>query len=147
MWAYGFRPVGFFCHSQVMASVYFCNKQKRPEMIKRQVIAGDTFPIVSKHKPNGVLQDLPEGYDYMIGLRQEGSKSTTTFSYQNGDISNPETGVYRWEVSHEMSKNLKGDIIVEMVVYSRDASFVKHCSEPIVLEVIPSFMNEQLDTE
>ena len=116
-------------------------------MIKKQVIAGDTFPIVYKHKPDGELSDLPEGYDYMIGLHQEGSTSVTVFSYQNGDIDNPDTGIYRWEISHDMSKNLKGNIIVEMVIYSRDASFVKHCSEPIILEVIPSFMNDQLDIE
>ena len=116
-------------------------------MIKRQVIAGDTFPIVYKHKPNGELQDLPEGYDYMIGLRPENGQKVTVFSYQNGDITNPETGIYRWEIRHDLSKSLKGNIIVEMVIYSRDASFVKHCTEPILLEVIQSFMNEQLDHE
>ena len=116
-------------------------------MIKKQVIAGDTFPIDYKHKPNGVLSDLDDGYDYMIGLHQEGSKEVITFSYQNGDITNPETGVYHWEITHELSKKLKGNIIVEMVIYSRNAKFVKHCTEPIVLEVIPSFMNEHLDIE
>ena len=116
-------------------------------MIRKQVIAGDTFTIVYKHKPNGNLEDLPEGYDYMIGLRQEGGQSVTVFSYQNGDIKKEETGVYLWEISHDMSKSLKGCIIVEMVIYSRDAKFVKHCTEPITLEVIPSFMNEHLDHE
>ena len=116
-------------------------------MIEREVMAGDTFSIVYKHKPNGVLSDLPEGYDYMIGLRQEGGQSVMTFSYQNGDITNEETGIYRWEITHELSKSLKGNIIVEMVIYSRYASFVKHCTEPIKLKVIPSFMNEYLDYE
>ena len=116
-------------------------------MIKKQVIAGDTFPIVYKNKQDGVLVDLSEGYDYMIGLRQEGSKAVTVFSYRNGDITSEETGIYRWEISHEMSMTLEGNIIVEMVLYSRDASFVKHCSEPIMLEVLPSFMNEYLDIE
>ena len=125
----------------------FLLQPKTTEMIKRQVIAGDTFPIVYKHKPNGELQDLPEGYDYMIGLRPENGQKVTVFSYQNGDITNPETGIYRWEIRHDLSKSLKGNIIVEMVIYSRDASFVKHCTEPILLEVIQSFMNEQLDHE
>ena len=116
-------------------------------MMHREVIAGDTFPIIYKHKENGVLADLPEGYDYMIGLRQEGSRLVTTFSYQNGDIENTETGVYRWQISHAMSVTLKGSIVVEMVIYSRDASFVKHCGEPIKLDVIESFMNEHLDNE
>ena len=110
-------------------------------MIKKQVIAGDTFPIDYKHKPKGVLSDLEEGYDYMIGLHQEGSKEVMTFSYQNGDITNPEKGIYQWKISHDLSKSLKGNIIVEMVIYSRDASLVKHCTEPILLEVIQSFMN------
>ena len=116
-------------------------------MIKKRVIAGDTFPIVYKHKPDGELSDLPEGYDYMIGLHRPGSQSVTTFSFRNGDISHPETGVYRWEISHKMSMGLNGNIIVEMVIYSRDGSFVKHCSEPIELEVLPSFMNDELDIE
>ena len=116
-------------------------------MIRREVIAGDTFPIIYKHKENGVLANLPEGYDLMIGLHQEGSKSVTTYSYQNGDVENAETGIYRWQISHEMSVSLKGSIIVEIVIYSRDASFVKHCSEPIKLEVIESFMNDYLDNE
>lgn len=116
-------------------------------MIRKKVVAGDTFPIIYTHKSNGVVADLPEGYDYMIGLRQEDSPSVTVFSFQNGDIKNTDTGVYRWEISHELSQKLKGNIVVEMVIYSRDASFVKHCSEPIVLEVIESFMNEHLDHE
>ena len=116
-------------------------------MIRKRIIAGDTFPIIYKNKPNGELEDLPEGYDYMIGLRQEGSKKPMVFSYQNGDITNPERGIYRWECKHELSKALKGNIIVEMVLYSRDGSFVKHCSEPLMLEVQESFMNEQLDIE
>ena len=101
-------------------------------MIKQKVVAGDTFPITYTHKSNGVVANLPEGYDYMIGLRKEGEDAVTVFSYQNGDIKNPETGIYR---------------IVEMVIYSRDASVVHHCSEPVVLEVIQSFMNEHLDHE
>lgn len=116
-------------------------------MIKKKVVAGDTFPITYTHKSNGVVADLPEGYDYMIGLRNEGSDAVTVFSYQNGDIKNPETGIYRWEISHKLSKTLEGNIIVEMVIYSRDASVVHHCSEPVVLEVIQSFMNEHLDHE
>lgn len=116
-------------------------------MIRKRIIAGNTFPIIYKHKPNGELEDLPDGYDYMIGLRQEGSQTPMVFSYQNGDIANPERGIYRWECKHELSKTLKGNIIVEMVLYSRDMSFVMHCSEPFTLEVIPSFMNEQLDHE
>lgn len=116
-------------------------------MIKKRVMAGDTFPIDYKHKPNGVLSDLDDGYDYMIGLHQEGSKEVLTFSYQNGDIANPETGLYHWKISHELSKKLEGNIIAEMVIYSRDGSFVKHCSEPIELEVVPSFMNDHLDIE
>lgn len=116
-------------------------------MIKKEVIAGDTFPIVYKHKENGTIADLPEGYDFVIGLRQEGSQNVKTFSYQNGDIGNPDKGVYRWECDHKFSMTLSGNIIVEMVLYSRDGSFVKHCSEPIKLEVVPSFMNEHLDIE
>ena len=74
-------------------------------MIEKEVVQGDTFPVVYKHMENGVLADLPEGYDVMIGLRKENSTAVTTFSYQNGDISNPETGVYRWKISHEPRLN------------------------------------------
>ena len=116
-------------------------------MIKKPIIAGDTFPIVYKHMPNGELRDLPDGFDYMIGLRQEGSKRPMVFSYRNGDIENPDKGVYRWECKHDLSMSLSGNIIAEMVIYSRDGSFVKHCSEPILLEVQESFMNDQLDIE
>ena len=115
-------------------------------MIKKQITAGETFPIVYRHRPDGVPANLPEGYDYMIGLRQEGSQSVRTFSYRNGEIENPEAGVYRWTISHEMSMNLRGNIVVSVVVYSRDASFVKYCDDPVVLEVTPCYMNDQLDT-
>ena len=116
-------------------------------MIEKPIMAGDTFPIVYKHMPNGVLENLPEGYDYMIGLRPEDGKTVMVFSYRNDEIANPDTGIYHWECSHELSKSLHGNIVAEMVIYSRDASFVKHCSEPILLKVIPSFMNEHLDYE
>lgn len=116
-------------------------------MIKKEVIAGDTFPIVYKHKENGIIANMPEGYDFMIGLRKKGSQTATIFSYRKGDIAQVGTGTYRWEISHEMSTNLEGDIMVELVVYNRDGSFVKHCIEPIMLSVLPSFMNEHLDIE
>lgn len=116
-------------------------------MIEREVMAGDTFPIVYEHKPKGQLQNLPEGYDYVIGLRPENGKNVTVYSYQNGDITTEETGIYRWKISHELSKSLKGVIIVEMVVYSRDGSVVRHCKEPIRLTILESFMNEHLDIE
>ena len=116
-------------------------------MIEKPIMAGDTFPIVYKHMPNGELADLPEGYDYMIGLRPEDGKKLTVFSYRNGDIANPDKGIYRWECKHDLSMTLHGNIIAEMVIYSRDGSFVKHCSEPILLKVIPSFMNEVLEIE
>lgn len=117
-------------------------------MIQREVIAGDTFPIAFTYQDaNKNPIDLPEGYDYVIGLHQEGGKTVKVFSYQNGDIKNPETGVYKWEADHEFSMQLKGVIIVEMVIYSRDGSFVRHCKEPIRLTVLESFMNEYLDIE
>lgn len=116
-------------------------------MIRREVIAGDTFPIIYKHKENGVLANLPEGYDYMIGLHKEGSRSVTTFSYLNGDIDNSETGIYRWQISHELSKSLRGSVIVEVAIYSIDGSFVKHGIEQIKLNVAESQMNDYLDNE
>lgn len=115
-------------------------------MIEKEVVQGDTFPVVYKHMENGVLADLPEGYDLIIGLRRDNSKVVTTFSYQNGDFeSQTETGVYRWKISHKLSMSLEGSVVVEMVLYSRDGSFVKHCTDPIKLKVIESFMNEHLD--
>jgi hypothetical protein len=116
-------------------------------MIEQPINAGDTFPVVYKHMPNGVLEDLPEGYDYMIGLRPEDGKTVTTFSYRNNDIESRETGIYRWSCPHELSKSLKGNVVLEMVIYSRDLKFVRHCSEPVLLKVNPSFMNDYLDHE
>ena len=116
-------------------------------MIEKPVVAGDTFPIVYKHMPDGVLQNLPEGYDYMIGLRPEDGKNVMVFSFRNDDITNPDTGIYQWKCPHDLSTDLHGNIVAEMVIYSRDGSFVKHCSEPILLKVIPSFMNDALEIE
>ena len=36
-----------------------------------EMTAGDTLPIVYKHRINDELVNLPEGYDIMFGLRQE----------------------------------------------------------------------------
>ena len=113
-------------------------------MIQREVIAGDTFPIIYRHRQNGQIADLPVGYDYMIGLHKENGENITTFSYQNGDIERTELGTYVWKISHDLSKQLKGTVVVEMVVYSADLSYVHHCNEPIQLKVIPSFMNEKI---
>ncbi len=116
-------------------------------MIQREVIAGDTFSIVYKHKPEGVLTNMPEAYNLMIGLHTEGGSKVKTYSYQDDEIENPDTGIYRWTIEHELSKSLKGPVIVEMVLYSRDLSFVQHCGEPIKLTVIPSLMNEEIENE
>lgn len=126
----------------------FLLQPKTTEMIKREVMAGDTFSLVYKHKPEGVLTDMPDAYNLMIGLHTEGGSKVETFSYQDGDFEpQTETGVYRWTIKHELSKNLKGTVIAEMVLYSRDLSFVQHCGEPIKLTVIPSLMNEEIENE
>lgn len=112
-------------------------------MIKREVIAGDTFSIVYKHMPEGVLTDLPEGYDYVLGLRQEGGTRPMTFRLSENQIEHVEnSGIYTWKISHNLSKSLKDTVVVEMLIYSEDKSFVQHCNEPVYITVIPSFMNE-----
>lgn len=116
-------------------------------MIQIKAVAGDTFDIVYHHKQNGVLTNLPEGFDYMIGLRRKGSAAVTTFSYQRGEIENTDTGVYSWRISHELSATLSDTVVVEMVLYNRDASFVQHCAEPIELIIQESFMNNEIDYE
>lgn len=117
-------------------------------MIQREVIAGDTFSIVYKHMPEGVLVDLPEGYDYVLGLRQEGGTHPMTFKLSENQIQHePGTGIYTWKISHDLSKSLKGTVMVEMLVYSIDRAFVQHCNEPVRITVIPSFMNEVIADE
>lgn len=115
----------------------------RPE----EITAGDTFQITYKHRQDGELTDLPEGYDLLFGLRQEGSAEVIIYSYRNGDIENPDNGVYIKRIDHELSKALSGTIVIEMVIYSRDGSVVLHCGKPRRVEVNPSFMNEHLDIE
>lgn len=115
----------------------------RPE----EITAGDTFPISYKHKQDGVLTDLPEGYDLLFGLRQEGNSKVIIYSYRNGEIENPDKGVYVKRIDHELSKSLSGTIVIEMVIYSRDGSVVLHCGKPVKVEVHQSFMNDYLDIE
>jgi len=112
-----------------------------------EMTAGDTLPIVYKHKINDELVNLPEGYDLMFGLRQENGSSVVTYSYQSGEIENPDPGVYRKRLDHKFSQSLSGTIVIEMVIYSRDGSFVQHCGSPMKVKVLPSFMNEHLDIE
>ena len=112
-----------------------------------EMTAGDTLPIVYKHRINDEFVNLPEGYDLMFGLRQEDSKSVVTYSYQSGEIENPEKGVYKKRLDHKFSQSLSGTIVIEMVIYSRDGSFVQHCGSPRKVKVLPSFMNEHLDIE
>lgn len=116
-------------------------------MIKKQVIAGDTFSIVYYHKQGDTIADLPEGYDYVIGLRQEDGKTVTSFKYSKNEIQKIATGTYRWQIDYELSKTLKDVVIAEMLVYSIDKAFVQHCNEPIRIEVIPSFMNNVIEEE
>lgn len=113
-------------------------------MTQIERVAGDTFPIIYKHRQDGQIADLPEAYDYMIGLHKENGETITTFSYQNGDIIRTDVGTYVWRISHELSKKLKDIVVIEMVVYSADLSYVHHCNEPVHLKVIPSFMNEKI---
>lgn len=115
----------------------------RPE----EITAGDTFLIRYTHKENGVLTDLPEGYNLLFGLRQEGSKTVIIYSFRDGEIENTEKGIYFKRIDHELSKKLSGTIVVEMVVYSRDGSVVLHSGKPKKVEVHESFMNEYLDIE
>ena len=116
-------------------------------MTKKEITAGDTFAVVYKHKPDGTIVDMPEAYDLAIGLRRENGEFIASFSYQAGDIVKTDTGVYRWEISHDLSKSLEGVVIIEMTVYSADYSFVQHCNEYIQLVVTPSFMNSVIDNE
>lgn len=116
-------------------------------MIPEEITAGDTFLIRYKHKQEKMLADLPEGYDLVFGLRQEGSRKVIVYSYRNGEIENPDKGIYVKRIDYDLSKSLSGTIIIEMVVYSRDGSVVLHCGKPRKVEVHPSFMNEYLDIE
>lgn len=123
-------------------------------IIKKEITAGDTFAITYKHKQNNVIADMPEAYDLVIGLRRENGMAIASYSYQDGEIKHEEgTGIYRWQISHEVSKSLNSDptkkqievVIVEMTVYSADYSFVQHCNESIQLFVAPSYMNDVID--
>ncbi len=116
-------------------------------MMPEEITAGDTFMIRYKHKQEGVPTDLPEGYDLLFGLRQEGAHKVIVYSYRNGEIENPDKGVYKKIVDHELSKTLSGTIVIEMVIYSRDGSVVLHCGKPQKVKVNQSFMNEYLDIE
>ena len=116
-------------------------------MIPEEITAGDTFVIRYKHKQNEELADLPEGYELLYGLRQEGSHKVIVYSYRNGEIENPDKGVYIKRIDHELSKSLSGTIVIEMVIYSRDGSVVLHCGRPRRVVVNQSFMNEYLDIE
>ena len=139
----------FFCHLEKdRLSVNLpCFNQKPQPMIQREVIAGDTFSIVYKHQPDGVLADLPEGYDYVIGLRQDGSSQPTVFKLSQGQVRHTSTGVYTWTISHDLSKQLSGKVLVEMLVYSIDHAYVQHCNEPVCITVTPSFMNDVIADE
>lgn len=117
-------------------------------MNQRTVIAGDTFSIVYKHKPEGTLADLPEGYEYVLGLRKVGGKEVKAFKLSKGEISHSEgPGVYRWTAEYEFSKSLSGEIVAEMLFYSADKTVVQHCNEPLGIKVLPSFMNEVIDAD
>lgn len=116
-------------------------------MKEEETTAGDTFLIRYKHKENEILTDLPEGYDLLFGLRQEGNNTVIIYSYRNGEIENSERGIYVKRIDHKLSKTLSGTIVIEMVIYSRDGSVVLHCGKPKKVVVHPSFMNEYLDIE
>lgn len=116
-------------------------------MIPEEITAGDTFLIRYKHKQGEELADLPEGYNLLFGLRQQGSHKVILYNYRDGEIENPEKGIYVKRVDHELSKSLSGTIVIEMVIYSRDGSVVLHCGKPRKVEVHESFMNDYLDIE
>lgn len=116
-------------------------------MIPEEITAGDTFLLRYKHKQEGVLTEIPEGYDILFGLRQEGGHKVIVYSYRNGEIENPDKGVYSKLIDHDLSKTLSGTIVIEMVIYSRNGSVVQHCCHPKKVKVNPSFMNEYLDIE
>jgi len=116
-------------------------------MIEREVIAGDTFSLTYKYMPEGVLTDMPEAYNIKVGLHTEGGSLVRVYSYLAGEIKNPDKGIYRWTIDYDTSKNLKGYIIAEMMLYSSDKSVVVHCSEPIRIHVIPSLMNSEIEND
>ena len=116
-------------------------------MILEEITAGDTFPIKYVHKQDQELADLPEGYELLFGLRQEGGNKVIVYSYRNGDIENTDKGIYIKRIDHKLSKSLSGTIVIEMVIYSRDGSVVLHCGKPRRVVVNQSFMNEYLDIE
>ena len=60
-----------------------------------EMTAGDTLPIVYKHKVNDEYVNLSEGYDLMFGLRQENGSSVETYSYQNDEIENTEPSLHK----------------------------------------------------
>ena len=122
-----------------------CNRDNRV-VIKKEITAGDTFSITYKHKQDGEIADMPEAYDLVIGLFDQNGARIAAYKYQDGDISNPETGVYKWTISHEASVALPDLVVIKMTIYSADLSFVQHCNQVVYVTVLRTEMNDELTT-
>lgn len=114
-------------------------------MIKREIIAGNTLPITIVHMMGDVPEDLPEGYDLKVGFYRPHGSNILTYSLLNGSMDHVGTGVYQVILSHDVTKFFSGEVMMDSVIYNADKSVVKHASETIMLEVSHREMNKTFE--
>lgn len=106
--------------------------------------SGDTFDITYVRKVNDEIQDLPEGYDFAIGIYKADGTNVGVYKLSEEDIQHTETGTYVLSIDHELSTSLEGNVTFEMVIYDEDKTVVKHFSDALIIHFTTKRMNSQI---
>lgn len=97
---------------------------------------GNNVLLELTHILDDVVQNIETGYDILYGIYdyQENTIVAGRYSDENSRITRNAVGVYYLQFSHEDTKSLVGDYVLELSVVGAENSEVCHANQLIYIQ-------------
>ena len=114
------------------------NDQNILRMKARQ--QGDSTAFTMTHKVNDTPTDIGEGYTLAVGFYDFAGNQLLKLTTDEG-ISRVDTGTYYVFLSHTVTEDWVGDILLEFVIYNADGSVADATEQRCILPFEPRKLN------
>lgn len=104
------------------------------------------MPLVFKYRVGGVVTELPQGYDFVVGIYV--APGTPVYIARLSDSTivkdKDDPTILRLMLSHDVTVNMVGDYTMEVTVFESSMSDVSHSKRIVKLHSEPRYNNEHL---
>ena len=116
-----------------------CNYIGSSEIREQQ---GGVFWLAFAYSEDNEQIQLPEGCGFLIGLYDMNGGLVASFKSSEGQVEYND-GIYLIKITHDISKKIVGEVLMEITVYSQDLTVVEHTTD-IVRIVFDQRRNNKL---